>query len=443
MSRALLFASFLFTAGCVAALPEPPPQPPPDPCLDCGAAVTGFPRALEAMLEKDRSRGWDAASCDAIAGQFLAASHDLSSSRYWAEPVYNAALVRQRCGAESAARELYEDILKHEPRFHRARVQRTRIDLDHGKLSLDAAITELSQAVRDAQYQNAEALMELARLQMKRDNAVPDSDGPSDMARAKKNLQRALAVDDAHMPTFNQLGLYYLTMAKRNPARSDQKGAPEGLDLALLITSQGIRKDVSYAPLRNTAGLIFYELGDLTRASASFAKARELDPTFFDAQMNFASLNVMVRGFSVAEQAYRTALELKPNDYDALLGLALALRGQIESSANGEALTDEAEATLQKAITLTPERPEAYFNLAILYESYRSRSPLGGHALETAIQYYRQFAERAKGKPELAAVVNDVLAVPTKSDEACMQPEASHDAACKRGRIFDLEDLLK
>lgn len=401
------------------------------------------------MLATDRTQSWTQERCTEIAQQFMAASEEVSA--YWPEPIYNAAVVKQRCSEDAAARELYAGILAKSASFHRARVQLARIDLAAGKLSVDRAIAEMQRAVLDAKYQNVEALTELARLQMQRDSSAPDADGEHDMARAKRNLQRALAVDDSHMPTMNQLGIYYLTMAKRANGREaltetqNKKGSAEGLDLALLVTSQGIRRDQTYAPLRNTAGLIFFEMGDLTRASASFDAARRLDPRFFDAQMNFAALNVMVRGFASAEAAYRKALELKPNDYDAHLGLALALRGQIESAQDREATIDRVEENLTKARALDPNRPEAYFNLAILYESYRARSTQadGSRALDTAISLFEQFSEKAKGKPAFASAVEDVLAVPTKSDDACMRPEAAADKACKRGRIYDLRELMK
>ena len=52
---------------------------------------------------------------------------------------------------------------------------------------------------------------------MGRNNKTSDKDGENDMERAKKNLQRALAIDDGYMPAFNQLALYYFERAK-NPA---------------------------------------------------------------------------------------------------------------------------------------------------------------------------------------------------------------------------------
>ena len=88
----------------------------------------------------------------------------------------------------------------------------------------------------------------------------------------------------------------------------------------------------NYAPIHNTSGLILNELGQVNTAVEGVPAAAQLDPHFFEAQMNLAAINLSFRGFDKAEAAYRKALEMHPNDYDAHLGLALALRGQIDDS---------------------------------------------------------------------------------------------------------------
>src|SRR2546426_724121 len=69
----------------------------------------------------------------------------------------------------------------------------------------DQAIAELRRAVVDARFGDAGALVALATLQRQRGSATADEDGADDTARAKTNLQRALAIDDASMPAMNQL----------------------------------------------------------------------------------------------------------------------------------------------------------------------------------------------------------------------------------------------
>src|SRR6185312_2357034 len=105
--------------------------------------------------------------------------------------------------------------------------------------------------------------------------------------------------------------------------------------------------------------------GNLNGAVQEFNSARTIDPSFYEAQMNYAAVNLSFRGFEQAEAAYRKAIELKPNDYDGHLGLALALRGSITDS-NFDKNVREASDELGKAKQIAPDRPETYYNEAIL-----------------------------------------------------------------------------
>jgi len=93
-----------------------------------------------------------------------------------------------------------------------------------------------------------------------------------------------------------------------NGAKKQKKVDTQALELAALVCSQAIRKNPNYAPIHNTAGLIQNELGQVNGAVAEFATAAKLDPKFFEAQMNYAAVNLSFRGFSEAEKAYDRAL---------------------------------------------------------------------------------------------------------------------------------------
>ncbi len=247
--------------------------------------------------------------------------------------------------------------------------------------------------------------MALAALQMRRGSAVADEEGPDDLARAQTNLHRALAVDDGSMPALNQLALVYLARARRAASASaGKKTSVEAIELAELICSQAIRKRPGWAPIHNTAGLVEVELGNLSRAAAEFDEARRLDPGLLEAQMNLAALNLRVRGFARAEEAYRAVLSRTPDDYDARLGLALAIRGQIDPQ-NGAERTAEAARELAAAKRIAPERPEAYFNEAILVSEYGPRFGPPGEAsasLARAKALFEQFLAKADGLPAYA-----------------------------------------
>src|SRR5690606_14052222 len=94
-------------------------------------------------------------------------------------------------------------------------------------------------------------------------------------------------------------------------AGQQKKADTQALELAALVCSQALRKNPNYAPVHNTSGLISAELGDLSAAARAFGTARQLDPKFFEAHMNYAAVNLSFRGFRQAEDAYRKALQLR------------------------------------------------------------------------------------------------------------------------------------
>jgi Tfp pilus assembly protein PilF len=411
-----------------------------------------YQQGLSEMEKHDKAGTWNEANCAAVAKVFLDSADE--QDKFFAPAIYNAGVAYHRCGNVAEARKYYTQVLEKDAKHHRARVQLARLDLAASNdTAVDKAMAEFERAVADSEFQNVEALVEIARLQVKRNNNAADKEGANDFERAKKNLQRALAVDDAYMPAFNQLAIYYLERAKQNVGKKrttfargadKQKVDSQALDLALLVASQAVRKNPGYAPIHNTAGLVSVEAGDLNRAVQSFGTARKADPSFFEAHMNYAAVNMMFRGFGQAEEAYRAAIKLKPTDYDAHLGLALALRGQIDSAPDGTKKMAEAEQLIEKAKTLDAARPEAFFNHAILTQEYKAKGGKDANAaLEASIKLFEEFAKKAQGKAEFADAVEDVTAVPTKADKDCLGAKAKNDKGCKRGRIFDIKEIIE
>jgi tetratricopeptide (TPR) repeat protein len=143
-------------------------------------------------------------------------------------------------------------------------------------------------------------------------------------------------------------------------------------------------------------------------AVKEFQSAAQLDPKFFEAQMNLAAINLSFRGFDKAEASYRKALEMHPNDYDAHLGLALAERGQIDGT-NDDKQVPAAQAELDACKKIDPARPDAYFNEGILTQEYKAK---GAGGTDKAIAVYQQaktifqaFMDKAAGKSEYDGAV--------------------------------------
>ncbi|HEY2406371.1 MAG TPA: hypothetical protein VGI10_10225 [Polyangiaceae bacterium] len=386
------------------------------------AAAANFDSALDSFADHDKKQDWDDTSCTAIAKQFEQAADAQKSDtgRPFPEALYNAGLAYQRCGKDAEAKDKFQAASSADAGFHRARAQLALYD--YAKTNdLDGAIDKLEGVIRDAKFQNVEALVSVAALQMERQSDQSTQDGKNDLERALRNLQRALAIDDGYMPASNQLAIYYLEQAKAKAGQADKSGKrgrrgmevsgaskidvdKQQLDLASLVASQAQKKNPNYAPISNTIGLIQVQLKNFNNAVKSFGRARQLDPKFFEAQMNYAAVNLSFRGFEEAEKAYREALKLHPNEYEAQLGLALALRGEINDS-NFDKNVDEAQQHLDQAKKIAPDRAETYYNEAILTQEYRSKRGNAVPMLEKAAQQYKTFIDKAGSDSGLAQAV--------------------------------------
>jgi tetratricopeptide (TPR) repeat protein len=438
---------FLLTSGCGGG--DKPGAKDPSGARGGGGSApvlskddqAKFNAALDAFVEHDRKNDWSDDACKQIASQFESIGRSAQAS-------FNAGLAYQRCNDDAHAKAKFEQALQIDSKFHHARAQLAlyQYKADGNE---DAAIAALQQAVTDAQFQNVPALVNLAMVQMARDSAQGGQGCKDDMDCAKLNLQRALAIDDAYMPAFNQLALYYFQLAKKRAgavkgtsktakgrqvvthASKEKRADVQQLELAALVCSQAIRKNPNYAPIHNTAGLIQYELGQVNGAVQEFATAAKLDPKLFEAHMNYAAVNLGFRGFEQAAQAYRKALQLRPNDYDAHLGLALAIRGPITGAeTNYDQLVASVQAELDSAKKIDPNRPDAYYNEGILTQEFKAKA--GGDkaktiaALEQAKQIFQTFLEKASGKPEYDGAVKRVKG----------------DGAKDLGRLGDIDDTI-
>jgi len=382
-----------------------------------------FNDALDVFLAHDKAADWTDATCGEVAKMFDAAA---SSQGKFPEATFDAGLAYQRCKNDNEAKAHFQKALSDDPKFHHAKVQLALYQYKADN-NLDNAIRDLQQAVLDAQFQNVPALVNLAMYQMMRDSSQGGDGCKDDSECAKKNLQRALAIDDAYMPALNQLALYYFNLAKKRAGsirtsrsgRSIATAAAMGkradvqqLELAALVASQAIQKNPSYAPIHNTAGLIQNELGKINLAVQFFQNAAKLDPTFFEAQMNYGEVNLSFRGFGPAEGAFRKALAMRPNDYDAHLGLALALRGQINDS-NYDQQVAAVQGELDACKKIDPQRPDAYYNEGILTQEFKTK--VGGSdkektkaALRQAITILQDFMTKAAASPDSAAYAGAV-----------------------------------
>jgi tetratricopeptide (TPR) repeat protein len=413
----------LLAAACGNKEPETPVNvvaTKPVAAVVTQAAIEKFNSALDSFNAHDKAADWNDAACADSAAQFAAAASAQPGGKL-AAASYNAGLSYQRCGNDKEAKARFQQALALDSgdTYSRAELTLYQYKADSNE---DAAIATMQQIVLDAKFQNVPALTSLAMFQMQRDSATAGAQCKDDMDCAKQNLQRALAIDDGYMPAFNELALLYFQLAKKRAGSVKLKGGRtlatnasiakradvQQLELAGLVCSQAIRKNPSYAPIHNTAGLIQNELGQINGAVGEFKEAAKLDPRFFEAQMNYAFVNLSFRGFEQAQGAFQKALQMRPQDYDAHLGLALALRGLI-TDVNYEAQVTAVQAEIDSCKKIDGQRADAYYNEGILTMEYKAKS--GGDknatikSLTDAKGIFGQFVEKASGKPEYDGAV--------------------------------------
>ncbi|MCA9605840.1 MAG: tetratricopeptide repeat protein [Myxococcales bacterium] len=330
-----------------------------------------------AMFERNEGaqNGWTPANCQQTTAKFEEANNAQGGS--FTEAIYMLGVVSGRCGDDAAALEHYRQALQTNEHYCGARVGVGLGEMRAGRTA--QAREHFERSIRD-DNQCTSGYVNLAIIQRQNTNEVSE---------ALNNLRRALAIESDYLPAFNQMALLYLSQATENQRQF--------LDLAEVVCRQAQLINQNYAPIYNTWGLINVRQGNIIAALAKFERAFNLDGDFFEAYMNFGSLTLSFRGYEDATRAFTQARRLRAQDYDATIGLGAAQRGLTQ--------LDEAEATYRAAIEIDGRRPEAYFNLGLLYQDFK-----GGQIpdLRQATQFYEQFTQRAGSQPQYAAAVESV-----------------------------------
>jgi tetratricopeptide (TPR) repeat protein len=102
------------------------------------------------------------------------------------------------------------------------------------------------------------------------------------------------------------------------------------------------------------------ETFDTAQARDAYRRALELDPEHFDARVNLGRLLHEAGEVAAAEANYRVALRLRPGDATAAFNLGVALEDLRRP--------EEALGAYERAIAADPDCADAHYNLAHLYE---------------------------------------------------------------------------
>jgi tetratricopeptide (TPR) repeat protein len=357
--------------------------------------------AFRAHDDANSGRGdWNEAACNEVAGIFEAAANAQPNGAF-PEAWFNRAMVFDRCNLRDRERESLERAIRaaRGNKYCRAQAQLGVLQVRAGQT--EPALATFQRAITD-DANCVEAYTNAAAILRERNRPAPAADQPGDRQQAVNYIRQALARDDRHIPALNQLALVYLQDAGDDP-RSQR------LFLAGIVCAQAVQvvsqhsaeipaEIRSYvADVYNTWGLVNIKIGQIIRALENFRRASTLNPNLFEAFVNYGTINLNFRGYEEARGAFARAVELRPNDYDSHIGLGVALRGlgQIQP----------AQAEYERARTLDQNRPDAFYNLALLNMSYMGNQVAD---LERARGLFQQFQTKANGSGNPGRYANEL-----------------------------------
>ncbi len=193
-------------------------------------AADAFTAAINEFKQYEDARNWDDGKCSSVAGKFLAAGQ--AQGGKFPAAHYNAGITWLRCGKEADAEKEFQIALDEkaglglkDPVFHQVWVQKAMIRYRKGDVpGISEAIKIIFEKGFDPDgSQNVEAFVSLGLLY--RERWTKDTKNPEvkkkddfgledDLARAQFWLQNALSINDAFMPAYNQLALFYLDKAR-------------------------------------------------------------------------------------------------------------------------------------------------------------------------------------------------------------------------------------
>ena len=366
------------------------------------------------------TRGWNQQACDDSISHFEQANE--AQGGHFAEALYMAGLSADRCHDTDKSRRYYNQALQANAQLCRARVAIGLLDLQSGNTA--GAQGAFQRAIHD-DPQCTSGYVNLAIVQRR-------AGGAANLAEALSNLRRGLAIDSSYLPAFSEMALLYLDQARTN----DRQVRQSSLDLAEVVCRQAQLINHDYAPIYNTWGLAKMRKGDIIEALRLFERAVALDDNMFEAHMNFAEITLSFRGYEDARRSFARAVALRPRDYDAVIGLGAAQRG-LEHY-------DQAQAQYERAIELDGNRPEAYFNLGVLFHNYLSGAEPD---LLRAKGYFDQFVAKAGNNTRYADALEQVThhcreERSQRGTAAQRRRRAARANACRPGRLQIIQQTI-
>ncbi|HEY3356316.1 MAG TPA: tetratricopeptide repeat protein [Polyangia bacterium] len=394
--------------GPLPSATEPPAREAPKRQIskaDRESFASAAKKYAKYAAEAKKDGGWTKGHCKGAAEAFkdVGSDHPKIAPDCYA----NAGAAYEHCGMIAEATDAYDEA----NRKARAVIQRDyapalvglgRIAYQKGELE---KAEDLFRKAIAADPKNAEARNAFAVVLYEKGRKGA---GSTAFNEGIVHLRNALAIDSANMTAYTTLALIYYEIARDDRSK---------LDLAALVCKQA--KDVSktHAPIYNISGLIWLKKKNVTRALEDFRKAVELDDALLEAHMNIGAITLSYRDYPSAMRAFQKVLARRQNDVEAMVGLAVALRG--------EKKMDEAEALYKKIAAVDPKNPAVPFNLGLLYQDYKdSQEP----TLLKAKAFFSDFLARGGAADKVTEAkrriknIDDIIAA--NKEAAALQRDA-------------------
>jgi tetratricopeptide (TPR) repeat protein len=220
-----------------------------------------------------------------------------------------------------------------------------------------------------------------------------------DFKTAEETFKKALEVDPKHPEVHFNLGNVYLAMKRMNEAEVEFKAA---------IDSQG-----KFVLARYNLGKIYEHSGRMDQALVEYRKVVDLDPQFWHAHIDLGKIYEASGDFESAAASYQRVLELEPSFKEVHVRL-----GNSYFKVGGEENIKLAEESYRSAVDMDSTYVDALYSLGVLLsgqgreeegtEWFRRALTASGDSADTEVvriirRYFRERGIPEKGPPAPSA----------------------------------------
>jgi len=315
--------------------------------------------------------------------------------------------------AESRASELFRDALKLDPNLWEARYDLGVVLARGGDLG--GAERELK-AAESAAPDQEDVAAALGEVRMRRGLAKDAADGLESFVKRSPNATRARTI---YAIALRESGQADKAIAEAREVLVRKPGDATALvelalahlakkerDSASLLVKQVLDANPKHAGALRANGLIALAQGDDAAAFQSFQKASAEDPRDTTSRLNMGSVLLRAGAFAKAEEQYRVILQIAPEDIDAAVGMAAAMRGSADPKNSSK--LEAVRALLEQALSKDPHHVSALFNMGVLYAEFLKKPA-------ESRTYFERFLSDAPGSHPARAEAERYLSLVAKA----------------------------